>query len=145
MGRYSETTLVMVDDDENEILLTKTLLQKNGIINKFVSEREPENLMNKLDNLEADGCDPSGFMVLLDINMPEINGFEVLESIRKHAKRKSIPVIMLTSSDDASDIFESMETGSDGYLVKPFSGAEFFAAVENIPTVMKSIVQQQSA
>lgn len=135
----------MLDDDEREILLTQQLIKRSGIVNRFVSENSASNLLSTLDGLVKQGYDPEGFMLLLDINMPTVSGFDVLQEIRDSKDYKYITVIMLSSSDDTEDILESMEVGSDGYLVKPFNGVEFFAAVENLPNVMKQLVQQQRA
>ncbi|MEP2761030.1 MAG: response regulator [Hyphomicrobiales bacterium] len=145
MITYSDTTIIMLDDDEREVLLTQQLIKRSGIVNRFVSENSAGKLSATLDNLVAQGYDPEGFMLLLDINMPDMNGFDVLQEIRNNPKYKNITVIMLSSSDDAADILESMEVGSDGYLVKPFNGVEFFAAVENLPNVGKQLVQQPRA
>lgn len=141
MSNLSESTLVMVDDNIDEIFLTRRQVRKDGIINRFVSEKKPEKLLDTLDELTETGIDKSSFLVLLDINMPRSDGFETLKKIRSHPEYKDIPVLMLSASDDEADIFESFELGSDGYIVKPFSSDEFFAAVQNIPRVKKKLIQ----
>lgn len=141
MSNLSESTLVMVDDNIDEIFLTRRQVRKDGIINRFVSEKKPEKLLDTLDELTETGIDKSSFLVLLDINMPRSDGFETLKKIRSHQEYKDIPVLMLSASDDEADIFESFELGSDGYIVKPFSSDEFFAAVQNIPRVKKKLIQ----
>ncbi|MEP0522082.1 MAG: hypothetical protein ABJD06_18175, partial [Hyphomicrobiales bacterium] len=78
MITYSDTTIIMLDDDEREVLLTQQLIKRSGIVNRFVSENSAGKLSATLDNLVAQGYDPEGFMLLLDINMPDMNGFDVL-------------------------------------------------------------------
>lgn len=141
MSELTESTIVMVDDNVDEIFLTRRLVRKEGIVNRFVSEKKPENLMNTLAELEEMGVRRDTFLILLDVNMPRINGFETLKRLRADERYKDIPVLMLSASDDVSDMFDSFEHGSNGYLVKPFSGDEFFAAMENIPTITKKLMQ----
>lgn len=141
MEKVSQTTLVMVDDNLDEIFLTRRQVRRDGIINRFVSEKKPERLIETLDELIEMGAQQDSFLILLDINMPRSNGFETLKRIRAHPDYKDVPVVMLSASEDEADMFESFELGSDGYLVKPFTGEEFFAAVQNIPKVKKQLVQ----
>lgn len=141
MSERGETTLVMVDDNIDEIFLTRRSVRQEGIVNRFVSEKKPERLMKTLEELVEMGVDKSTFLILLDINMPRTNGFETLKAIRAHPDYKDVPVVMLSASEDEEDMFESFELGSDGYIVKPFTGEEFFAAVQNIPKVKKQLIQ----
>ncbi|MGJ8526991.1 response regulator [Maritalea sp.] len=136
----SETTFVMVDDNVDEIFLTRRKVRREGIVNRFVSERHPEKLFDSLNELVKIGVEKSSFMILLDVNMPRTNGFELLRKIRKHPDFGSVPVIMFSASDDEADIFEAMELGSDGYIVKPFTSEEFFAALSGVPRVKKRLL-----
>lgn len=136
-----ETTLIMIDDNIDEIFLTRREVRKEGIVNRFVTEKKPERIFTMLDELVSTGIDKDTFLILLDVNMPRINGFETLQRIREHPEYKETPVLMLSSSDDLSDIFESMEVGSDGYIVKPFKPDEFFAALQNISRIKKKLLQ----
>ncbi len=141
MTNLTDSTLVMVDDNIDEIFLTRRQVRKDGIINRFISEKKPEKLLETLAELIEAGIEKSSFLILLDINMPRINGFETLKRIRAHPDYKDIPVVMLSASDDEADMFESFDLGGDGYLVKPFAADEFFAAVENIPRIKKKLIQ----
>lgn len=131
----------MIDDSVDEIYMTEKRIRREGILNRFVSAKEPEKLEPLLDGLIKDGVDKKSFLILLDINMPQTDGFETLKTIRAHSEYKDIPVLMLSGSDDEKDIFECFELGGDGYLVKPFSGDEFFNAVQNIPRIKKKLLQ----
>ncbi|WP_394688726.1 response regulator [Hoeflea sp.] len=136
----SEATFVMVDDNVDEIFLTRRKVRRDGIVNRFVSERRPEKLFDSLDELIGMGVEKSSFMILLDVNMPRITGFELLKKIRNHPDYKETPVIMFSASNDEADIFEAMELGSDGYIVKPFTSEEFFAALTGVPRVKKRLL-----
>lgn len=130
----------MVDDNVDEIFLTRRQMRREGIVNGFISERKPERLMETLDDLAEAGIDKDKVLILLDINMPRTNGFEALGILRAHPKYKDIPVIMLSASDDETDMFEAFDLGANGYVVKPFKADEFFAALTNIPTVKHQLV-----
>jgi CheY-like chemotaxis protein len=125
-GRYdepSELKLVMVDDNADEIFLTRRQVRKEGIVNNFVSERKPERLIEALGELEQAGVDKNKLLILLDIKMPRSNGFDTLGTIRADPAYKNVPVIMLSASDDEADMFEAFDLGANGYVVKPFKAA----------------------
>jgi CheY-like chemotaxis protein len=141
MPKPSELTLVMVDDNADEIFLTRRQVRRDGIVNNFVSERKPERLIEALGELAAAGIDKDKVLILLDINMPRANGFEALGALRAHPNYKNVPVIMLSASDDEADMFEAFDLGANGYVVKPFKSDEFFAALSNVPNVKHQLVQ----
>lgn len=130
----------MVDDNVDEIFLTRRKLRKEGIVNRFVSERKPERIFEALDELIEMGIDKKTFLILMDVNMPKVNGFETLQKLRAHPDYADVPVLMFSASDDPEDIFESFEVGSNGYIVKPFTSEEFFAAVKNLSSVKTQLM-----
>jgi DNA-binding response OmpR family regulator len=133
----------MVDDNADEIFLTRRQFRRDGIVNNFISEKKPEHLLETLKHLGETGVDKSKIMILLDINMPRVNGFETLKKVRADKQFKDVPVIMLSASDDEADMFESFELGASGYIVKPFKGDEFFAALTNLPQVKYQLINQE--
>lgn len=137
----AQLTLVMVDDNADEIFLTRKLVRRDGIINNFVSERRPENLFDTLFDLGRIEADPRKIVILLDINMPREDGFDTLKRIRSHHTFKDVPVIMLSASDNEEDVNRSLDLGANGYLVKPFRGDEFFSALTSVPQVKHQLVQ----
>ena len=137
----TESTLIMVDDNIDEIFLTRRQVRRDGIINRFVSEKKPEHLLKTLDELVELGVSKDSFLVLLDISMPRFDGFEMLKQIRSHPVYRDIPVLMLSASDDETDKYEAEKLGCDGYIVKPFSASAFFAAVRSIPAIKNQILQ----
>jgi DNA-binding response OmpR family regulator len=136
----SEITLVMVDDNADEIFLTRRLVRRDGIVNNFVSEKKPERLFDTLGDLRSIGVDPQKIIILLDINMPRADGFDTLRRIRANAEYKAVPVFMLSASDNEADVMEAMALGANGYMVKPFTGDDFFAALNNVPHVKHRLV-----
>lgn len=140
MAHKPQFTLVMVDDDEDEVFITRRLVRRSGIVNDFISERKPQNLFPTLANLYDDGEAEDKVIVLLDINMPRQDGFETLRKIRQSREFKDIPVIMLSASENESDMAEAAELGANGYLVKPFRSDAFFAALNDVPQVKHQLV-----
>lgn len=141
MTSVSGTTLVMIDDNPDEIFLTRRLIRREGIINNFVSERKPERLLDTLTELTKSGIGKGKILILMDVTMPRTDGFETLQKLRADEQFKDVPVIMLSASDDEADMFEALDLGADGYVVKPFRADEFFAALTNVPKVKHQLVQ----
>ena len=135
MDAQSEMTLVMVDDNADEIFLTRRLVRRDGIINNFVSERKPERIFETLEELRCIGVEPEKMIILLDINMPRLDGFETLRQVRASAEFKAVPVFMLSASDNEADVMEAMALGASGYMVKPFQEE---ALVHNVERLVKA-------
>jgi twitching motility two-component system response regulator PilH len=71
-------------------------------------------------------------LVVLDVVMPEMNGYDVCRNLRKEPATQDLPVLMCSSKDEASDLYWGKKQGASAYLVKPFEGDELLAAVEQL-------------
>src|SRR5580658_2985961 len=132
MPERNPVTMVMVDDNVDEIFLTRRQVRSQGIVNHFVSERKSENLIRTLTDLyNIDSV--NNILILLDISMPRLDGFETLRAVRDHKQFKDLPVIMFSASSDEADITEAMNLGANGYMVKPFTIESFIGALGNVP------------
>jgi DNA-binding response OmpR family regulator len=80
-------------------------------------------------------------IILLDINLPKANGFEILETIRSQPKSAEIPVIMLTSSEADSDVVKSYQNSANSYVSKPVDFDKFIAAIKSIESFWLSVVK----
>lgn len=140
MTNKPQFTLVMVDDDEDEVFITRRLVRRSGIVNDFISERKPERLFSTLASLHHNGQERDNVIVLLDINMPRQDGFETLRRLRQEPDFKEVPVIMLSASDNEADMEDAAKLGADGYLVKPFRSDAFFAALNKVPEVKHQLI-----
>jgi len=116
--------LIYIVDDEPDILeLLKISISKAGYdVTTF------EDSVSFLDRLKTELPD----LIVLDIMLPEIDGFEVCRIIRNSELWKEIPIIMLTARDDVMDKVLGLEFGADDYMVKPFSPRELLARIKSI-------------
>jgi PleD family two-component response regulator len=102
---------ILVCDDD----LTARILMKEALTSDFIEVLEAENGQRAIELFEK--YHPA--LVLLDVSMPKMNGFEVCEHIRGHEKGKHIPVIMVTGSDDIDSIHKSYAVGATDFIAKP--------------------------
>lgn len=140
MTNKRQFTIVMIDDDEDEVFITRRLVRRSGIVNDFISERKPENIFPTLASIHDVGDVRDDVIVLLDINMPRQDGFETLRRIRADRDFGDVPVIMLSASENEADMVNAADLGADGYLVKPFRSDDFFAVLNAVPKVKHQLV-----
>jgi DNA-binding response OmpR family regulator len=136
----SDVTIVMVDDNADEIFLTRRLVRRDGIVNDFISENKPERLFDTLSDLNAMGVSPERTVLLLDVSMPRVDGFETLRKLRASDRFRDMPVIMLSASEDEADKATAMSLGASGYMVKPFKADELFGALHDVEQVKHRLV-----
>jgi CheY-like chemotaxis protein len=126
--------ILLVDDDEIDVKTVKRAFAKNNIINPLFIAR---NGLEALDVLRAAGdtaMPKERRLVLLDLNMPKMNGLEFLREIRQDSALHSLTVIVLTTSDDERDRVEAYNFNVAGYIVKPVT---FLAFVEAMAALNK--------
>lgn len=124
--------IVMVDDSEDDIVIAQRCHRRAGLRNPFVALPGGQPLLDHLAQVEA-GRAPMPALVLLDINMPDISGFEVLHKIRSNDTFRQVPVVMmLTNSDDPEDIRRAKEGGASGLQVKPTRVKDYVAFFESL-------------
>jgi len=117
-------TKVLVCDDERHIVrLIQVNLERQGyqVITAYDGKEGLEKIKSEKPNI-----------VVLDVMMPYMDGFEVLKSLRREKETESIPVIMLTAKAQDKDVFEGYHFGADMYLTKPFNPMELVAFVKRI-------------
>src|SRR5882724_11658269 len=128
----------LIDDDDGHALLVEESLQDAGLRNPFVRARDGGEGWRWLDEAAAGARRPPG-LVLLDVSMPELDGFEVLERIKSTAPLKHIPVIMLTSTDAPREIARSYALGANAYIVKPVDFESLHAKVRTLGLFLQII------
>jgi two-component system, response regulator len=128
-------SILLVEDNPDDELLTIRAFNRNHIVNAIDVVRDGQEAIDYLfctgPYSHRDPCD-SPQVVLLDLKLPRIDGLEVLRRIRKDDRLKSMPVVVLTSSSEESDIVASYDLAANSYVRKPVDFAEFAAAVRDI-------------
>lgn len=119
--------IIMVDDSENDAFIAQRCYRRAKISNPFIVFQRGSAMIEYLERVRS-GAELMPAAVLLDINMPEMNGFEVLKAVRSCPEFQTLPVIlMLTNSDNPSDIAKARELGADDFTVKPARFEDYVA------------------
>ncbi|HNW92094.1 MAG TPA: response regulator [bacterium] len=122
--------ILAVDDNEDDIVIIRRTFARARLANKVNYVRSGEEALAYLRHTGAyaETQPPCPGLILLDIAMPRMSGFQVLEQLKADPRLKKIPVVMLTTSDREEDIVRSYEGGACSYITKPV-GFEAFAKV----------------
>lgn len=119
---FSRRTILLVDDNEDDVFIMRTVFRKVGISNPVQVLTNGEEAIQYLSG-EGEFADRERFplpaIILLDLNMPRVNGFEVLNWIRKQPGLKRLIVEVLTASSRPGDVERAFDAGANSYLVKP--------------------------
>jgi CheY-like chemotaxis protein len=130
-GRKPVTILLVEDDDGHARLLEKNL-RRGGVVNhlaRVADGREAVDYVSRKGRYQDAVRYPFPGVVLLDVRMPRLDGFEVLAYLKRDPELMKIPVIMLTSTDNQNEINRAYEMGANGYVVKPVSVESFIDRV----------------
>ncbi len=123
-------SILLVDDNPMDVELTQRAFQRSRLTNPVVVARDGEEALAWIPRWEAG--EPKPVLILLDINMPRINGLEVLRELRSHAASAHIPVVMLTTSSAVRDVEAAYDGGANSYIAKPVDFDKFCEAAEQI-------------
>nr|WP_222858858.1 response regulator [Paraburkholderia phenoliruptrix] len=126
--------ILLVEDNPNDIELTLIALEKTRLANPVVSLRDGEEALQWLrrEGRWADRSEGSPAVILLDKKLPKVDGHEVLKSVREDEELRRIPVVMLTSSREESDLLRSYDLGVNAYVVKPVQFDDFMDAIKDL-------------
>ncbi|MDI6688176.1 MAG: response regulator [Desulfobacterales bacterium] len=127
--------ILLVEDNEDHIELTLRALKNNNLTNSIYvvrDGREALDFIYHLGKYEDTEKYPRPGLILLDIHLPKVNGFEVLETLKKDPAVKSIPIIMLTTSSRDEEIAKSYAGGANSYVTKPVDFGEFVKKIKDM-------------
>jgi two-component system, response regulator len=123
--------LLLVEDDENDIELALRALKGVNLLDKVHVVRDGQEALDYIlgrgETLGNGGHSP--LVVLLDLKLPKINGWEVLQKLKTDVRTASIPIVILTSSKEPKDLKRCYEMGANSYIVKPYDLEDFTKAV----------------
>jgi CheY-like chemotaxis protein len=127
--------VLLAEDNEHDIIATKRAWKKHHIANPLYIVKDGEECLDFLHQrgkYGESGTTPRPGILLLDINMPKMDGLAVLKHIREDGKLGHLPVVILTSSKDEEDRLKSYHLGVNAYIVKPVGFENFSEAVRRI-------------
>lgn len=127
-------TIIIAEDDEGHAYLIRRNLNKAGIANPIIHFKDGEEVLNFFSNKKNDKQFNSdiGYILLLDIKMPKIDGTEVLETMKSHPVLRKIPIVMITTTDAPAEVELCHSLGCNSYIVKPIDYAKFIDVVKKL-------------
>jgi two-component system, response regulator len=128
MSDISPAYILLVEDNPDDEKLTLRALKQSEIPNETVVARDGEEACDFLFEDGADKRMPD--LVLLDLKLPKVGGLEILQRMRRDERTKSVPIVILTSSDEERDIMMSYNLGANSYIRKPVDYAQFIETVK---------------
>jgi CheY-like chemotaxis protein len=131
----SERIILLVVDNPDDELLTLLAFKENEIGNEVVITRDGADALDYLFGRgKFEGRDIFALpqLVLLDLKLPKVDGLEVLKQIRQNELTKLLPVVVLTSSKEETDIVKSYESGANSYIQKPVDFEQFSEAIKQL-------------
>ncbi|HDQ06805.1 MAG TPA: response regulator [Candidatus Bathyarchaeota archaeon] len=137
----TERPILLVDDNADDIMIAKRAFKECDIRNKVYVTYDGDEAIQFLRKEGKFKDVPTSGLVILDLNMPKVDGFEVLKTIKGDDKLKSIPIIVLTSSSRPEDIERAYKLGCNSFIVKPVSFEDFVEAVMEIKRYWLSLAK----
>ena len=136
-----EISILLVEDNEGDILLTLEALKEAKIYNNINVVRDGDEALQYLNKEGKYEDVETPDLILLDINLPKMDGIEVLGKIKTNEHLMVIPVVMLTTSDSEKDIFQSYQSHANCYITKPVNFENFMDVIQTIKDFWINIVQ----
>ena len=141
MANINEVSILIVEDDAGHARLIEKNMKRAKISNRIT---RVENGQEALDFLHSAGAfegieRPSPLLVLLDLNMPVLDGYQVLERMKADPDTKKIPVVVLTTTDDAREVARCYQLGCSVYITKPVDYDSFCEAIQQLGFFMSIV------
>lgn len=122
--------ILLVDDNPMDVELTQLAFRKSRLTNPIIVARDGEEALSWIPRWRAG--EPTPVVILLDINMPRVNGLEVLQGLRADPASRLLPVVVLTTSSTSHDVDSAYNLGANSYIVKPVDFEKFRVVAEQI-------------
>jgi len=123
--------ILLVEDNPDDEELTLIAFKESKLLNEVVVARDGEQALEFLLDPHGRG-NPLPHLILLDLKLPKVDGLTVLRTLRSNPRTKLLPVVVLTSSKEESDIFTSYDLGCNSYIQKPVDFSDFVEAVRQL-------------
>jgi len=132
--------ILLVEDNTADIHLTKKVLQENKIVRSIDVVKDGVEVIDYLKKRGKFSNAVKPNLILLDLNLPKRNGFEVLEEIKQDEDLKRIPVVILTVSDVREDLIKAYDLHANSYVIKPLEMKEFYRIINSIVNYWFTVV-----
>jgi CheY-like chemotaxis protein len=133
--------ILLVEDNEGDILLTTEALNEGKIANIVSVVKDGWEAIQFLEKKEKYKLESLPDIILLDVNLPKMNGHEVVKYIKTSETLKHIPVIMLTTSTSPNDVFQCYQNHANCFITKPVEVGDFLKVIASVESFWISIVQ----
>lgn len=124
--------ILLVEDNPDDVELTRLAFERSKIMNEVIVANDGIEALKILHGADGVPPQPLPIVVLLDLKLPRLDGFEVLARIRAHPSTKHLPVVVLTASAQERDLVRTYESGANSYIVKPVDFEQFTASAQQI-------------
>ena len=132
--------ILLIEDNPGDAKLSKIALQKAEINNSVMWVKDGEEAFEFLlakGRYSDRSNSPLPKIILMDLKLPKVNGFEVFTEIRNHSATNKIPVVMVTSSDEDTDMEKAKELGIDRYIVKPMDFLTYVKLLSGVKEMLR--------
>ena len=132
MNTKNEVEILLVEDNPNDVELTTRALRKHNLANRLHVARDGAEALDYFFGADGTLKHEKPKVILLDLKLPKVDGIEVLRRIKSDERTKTIPVVVLTSSNQERDLKECYDLGVNSYITKPVEFENFIAAVSEL-------------
>ncbi|WP_219511480.1 response regulator [Nonomuraea ceibae] len=141
MNDWRPIEVLLVEDDQGDILLTREAFELNKVSNRLHVVNDGEQAMDFLRQKGEHAGVPRPDLILLDLNLPRKSGLEVLEEVKLDEDLRTIPVVVLTTSEAEEDILLSYKMHANAYVAKPVDFQQFIRVVRQIDNFFVTVVK----
>jgi CheY-like chemotaxis protein len=127
-------TIIMIEDDEGHARLIERNIRRSGVNNEIVPFTDGTSAVRYLFGSDGSGLAHKGeaLLIMLDLNLPDMGGIEILQRVKESKHLKSTPVVVLTTTDDSQEIKRCYELGCNVYITKPVNYESFANAIRQL-------------
>ena len=133
--------ILLVEDNAGDVRLTREALKDGKVLNHLVVASDGESAMSMLRGSDPYTASRRPDVILLDLNLPKKDGFQVLREIKEDPSLKRIPVVVLTTSEAERDVLRTYELHANAYVVKPVDLQQFIAVVQSVEDFWFTVVK----
>lgn len=135
-------TVLLVEDDPGDVLMTREALADSKLLNELAVASDGEGAIEYLRSAAETGTPKKPDLILLDLNLPRVDGRDVLKFVKSHERLRRIPVVILTTSSSEEDIARSYDLHANAYVTKPVDFEQFMEVVRKVDDFFITVVSR---